>query len=65
MAKPWIAGSWEGSDSITAWEDGRCIGHAGAFRFLTMVPGGAVVPTAGVTRVGVRQTSTAAASSPG
>ena len=57
-AKPWIAGSWESSDSITAWENSRCIGHAGAFRFLTTVPGGAVVPTAGVTRVGVRQTAT-------
>lgn len=44
--------------SITAWDGARCVGHAGAFRFDTVVPGGARVATAGVTRVGVLPTHT-------
>ena len=50
--------SWLDSASVSAWEDGRCVGHAGAFRFDTTVPGGARVPTYGVTRVGVLPTHT-------
>lgn len=50
--------SWEDVLSFTAWDGQRCIGHAGAFRFDTVVPGGARVPTAGVTRVGVLPTET-------
>jgi predicted acetyltransferase len=45
--------SWQETDSVTAWEGDRCVGHAGAFRFSTSVPGGARLPNAGVTRVGV------------
>jgi len=44
---------WRSSDTISAWEGGRCVGHAGAFRFDTLVPGGARLDTAGVTRIGV------------
>jgi predicted acetyltransferase len=51
-------GSWEGCDSLTAWEGERCVAHVGAFRFATVVPGGAWLPTAGVTRVGVLPTHT-------
>ena len=48
---------------FTPWEDGRAfvatsgaqiVGTAGQFSLQTTVPGGARVPTAGVTRVGVR-----------
>jgi predicted acetyltransferase len=52
------AASWDGSDSLAAWVDDRCVGVAGAFRFDSTVPGGAKVPTAGVTRVGVVPTHT-------
>ena len=50
--------SWVDSASVSAWEDGRCVGHAGAFRFDTTVPGGARLATYGVTRVGVLPTHT-------
>ncbi|HEX9260585.1 MAG TPA: GNAT family N-acetyltransferase [Acidimicrobiales bacterium] len=50
--------SWEDCDSVTAWDGDRCVGHAGAFRFQTTVPGGARLATAGVTRVGVLPTHT-------
>lgn len=53
-----VEASWQGCDSVTAWDAGRCIGHAGAFRFDTVVPGGARLATAGVTRVGVLPTHT-------
>jgi predicted acetyltransferase len=46
------------TDSLAAWEGDRCVGHAGAFRFDTTVPGGSRVATAGVTRVGVLPTHT-------
>lgn len=45
--------SWADSDSLSAWDGDRCIGHAGGFRFETLVPGGAWLRTSGVTRVGV------------
>ena len=35
-----------------------CVGNVAAFRFDSTVPGGAEVPTAGVTRVGVLPTHT-------
>ena len=52
-AKPDRLSSWDGSDSLSAWEGDRCVGHVAGFRFDTLVPGGAWVPTSGVTRVGV------------
>src|SRR3954454_5924552 len=42
--------------SIGAWDGERCVGTAGAFGFRMTVPGGASVPTAGVTMVGVAGT---------
>jgi len=48
--------SWEDSDSITAWDGDRAVGHMAGYRFDTIVPGGARVPTSGVTRVGVLTT---------
>jgi predicted acetyltransferase len=50
--------SWDDSDSLAAWDGNRCVGHVAAFRFDSTVPGGALVPTAGVTRVGVLPTHT-------
>lgn len=41
---------------LGVWDDERCVGTAGAFRFRMSVPGGAVVPTAGVTMVSVAGT---------
>ena len=54
--KPDRLASWEGSDSLSAWDGGRCIGHVAGFRFDTLIPGGAWLPTSGVTRVGVLST---------
>jgi predicted acetyltransferase len=39
-----------------AWDDGKVVGGAGAFTFEMSVPGGASVPAAGVTVVGVLPT---------
>lgn len=50
--------SWDESDSLAAWDDDACVGVVAAFRFDSTVPGGARVPTAGVTRVGVVPTHT-------
>ena len=55
-AKPSIVDSWSDGHSVSAWEGARCVGHASAFHFTTVVPGGATVPTAAITRIGVRQT---------
>ncbi|MCU1391664.1 MAG: GCN5-related N-acetyltransferase [Ilumatobacteraceae bacterium] len=49
---------WVEADSVTSWDGARCVGHAGAFRFDTTVPGGRRLDTAGVTRVGVLPTHT-------
>ena len=57
-AKPHLVASWAGCLSISAWDGTQCVGHAAAFPFVTAVPGGARLATAGVTRVGVRQTHT-------
>ena len=48
--------SWEDSDSLSAWDGDRCVATMAAFRFDTLVPGEAWLPTAGVTRVGVLPT---------
>ncbi|WFB09576.1 GNAT family N-acetyltransferase [Streptomyces sp. LX-29] len=42
--------------SLCAWDEDLIIGSAGAFSFRVSVPGGALVPAAGVTMVGVRAT---------
>jgi predicted acetyltransferase len=52
------AGSWDGTDALAAWDGERCVGHVGAFRFDSTIPGGTHVATAGVTRVGVLPTHT-------
>ncbi len=52
------AASWDGSDSLAAWDGDRCVGVVAAFRFESTIAGGASVPTAGVTRVGVLPTHT-------
>lgn len=44
--------------SVSAWDGDRCVGHAGAMQTTTKVPGGAWLPTAAVTRVGVTPTHT-------
>jgi predicted acetyltransferase len=54
--KPGRVPSWEASDSLSAWDHGRCVGHAAGYRFDTLVPGGAWLPTSGVTRIGVLST---------
>ncbi|WP_418957055.1 GNAT family N-acetyltransferase [Streptomyces tritici] len=42
--------------SVGAWDGERVVGTAGAFSFRLSVPGGALVPVAGVTMVGVAAT---------
>ncbi|MEU6282740.1 GNAT family N-acetyltransferase [Streptomyces sp. NPDC047028] len=42
--------------SLGVWDGERCVGTSGAFRFRVSVPGGALVPAAGVTMVGVAAT---------
>lgn len=42
--------------SIGAWDGDLCVGTAGAFSFRLTVPGGAIVPAAGVTMVSVAAT---------
>lgn len=42
--------------SIGAWDGDECVGTAGAFSFRVSVPGGALVPAAGVTMVSVAAT---------
>ncbi|WP_431951754.1 GNAT family N-acetyltransferase [Actinacidiphila sp. bgisy167] len=49
-------GVTELSRSIAAWDGTEVVGTAGAFSFRMAVPGGAVVPTAGVTMVSVAST---------
>lgn len=49
--------SWDETVSFSAWRGAECVGHAAYFPFDTVVPGGARVPSGGVTRVGVRQTA--------
>jgi predicted acetyltransferase len=54
--KDYVTPSWDGSDSLSAWDGDRCVGNAAGYRFDTLVPGGAWLPTSGVTRVGVLAT---------
>jgi predicted acetyltransferase len=54
--KPGRIASWDGSDSLTAWDGGRCVGHVAGYRFETLLPGGTWLQTNGVTRVGVLST---------
>lgn len=54
--KPTAAESWNDGLSVSAWDAARCVGHAGAFDFDMMVPGGARLAMAGVTRIGVLST---------
>lgn len=42
--------------SLGVWDGDACVGSAGAFTFRLSVPGGAIVPAAGVTAVGVSPT---------
>ncbi|MEW2297389.1 GNAT family N-acetyltransferase [Streptomyces sp. NPDC006743] len=42
--------------SLGVWDGEACVGSAGAFSFRMTVPGGALVPAAGVTMVGVAAT---------
>ncbi|MCX5378348.1 GNAT family N-acetyltransferase [Streptomyces sp. NBC_00091] len=42
--------------SLGVWDGGDCVGSASAFSFRLSVPGGALVPAAGVTMVGVAPT---------
>ncbi|MFD3720458.1 GNAT family N-acetyltransferase [Streptomyces sp. NPDC058674] len=42
--------------SLGVWDGGTCVGSAGAFSFRLSVPGGVLVPAAGVTMVGVSPT---------
>lgn len=42
--------------SLGVWDGDACVGSAGAFTFRLSVPGGATVPAAGVTAVGVSPT---------
>ena len=47
---------WSDFPSFSAWDGDRCVGHAGQFLVETVVPGGALVGTGAVTRVGVLPT---------
>ncbi|GAA2627504.1 MULTISPECIES: GNAT family N-acetyltransferase [Streptomyces] len=42
--------------ALGVWDGDGCVGSAGAFSFRLSVPGGAIVPAAGVTAVGVSPT---------
>lgn len=48
--------SWDASDSLTAWDGERCVGHVAGYRVDTVVPGKARLATSAVSRVGVLPT---------
>jgi predicted acetyltransferase len=48
--------SWADSDTLSAWDAGRCVGHVCGYRLDTVVPGGARLPTCGVARMGILPT---------
>lgn len=50
--------SWTAQRSFSAWDGDRCVGHVSYFDVDTVVPGGARVRTAAVTRAGVVPTYT-------
>ncbi len=54
----WGHGWVDDHTSVSAWDGDECVGHAGSLAMTTKVPGGAWLPTAAVTRVGVRPTHT-------
>jgi len=54
-AERWVK-NFEIARMHAAFDDGRAVGGAGAFTFRTTVPGGATLPCAGVTIVGVLPT---------
>jgi len=54
-AERWLK-NFELERMLAAIDDGKIVGGAGAFSFKTTVPGGASVPCAGVTVVGVKPT---------
>jgi predicted acetyltransferase len=60
MQDPEDVGKWRElvrpDRSVTAWDGSELVGTAGAFAFRMTVPGGAAVPTAGVTMVSVLPT---------
>ncbi len=49
--------SWDEMVSFSAWDGDECVGHAGQFPVETVVPGGALVATGAVSRVGVMPTA--------
>ncbi|NOX28608.1 MAG: GNAT family N-acetyltransferase, partial [Actinobacteria bacterium] len=49
---------WDGGDFLAAWEGSRCVGNVAALHLDTSVPGGARLPTAGVSEVGILPTHT-------
>lgn len=51
-----LAPTWEGGDSLSAWDGDRLVGHATGYRVDTIVPGGARLATSAVSRVGVLST---------
>ena len=48
--------SWDGADSLSAWDGDRCVGHVAGYRVDTVIPGGARLATSAVSRVGVLPT---------
>lgn len=52
-----VKAGWEDRDTVAAWQDGKCVGSAAAYRFETIVPGGSLLRTAGVTSVGIKTTA--------
>lgn len=48
--------TWRACETISAFDDGVCVGSASEFLVETTVPGGTRLPTAAITRVGVLPT---------
>jgi predicted acetyltransferase len=48
--------TWRACETISAFDDGVCVGSASEFLVDTTVPGGSRLPTAAITRVGVLPT---------
>ena len=51
-----LRASYAVAPSLSAWDGDDCVGHAAHFLVDTVVPGGAMLPTGAVTRVGVLPT---------
>jgi predicted acetyltransferase len=49
--------SWDDMISYSAWDGDACVGHVGQFVVDTLVPGGNLLPTGAVSRVGVLSTA--------